>query len=252
MKTILILVILVFLIIYLVKKIKKQETTTTTTTKATNNTTTTTLATETTTTTTGNNTCVQIIELLGWGPTPEIAYSGDGDTYYGNNSSFDLTTTISANNKCTFTLGGYYSNGVIWKYTLDGINFISSGICTVALTTTTTTQIVGLLFVENLSSVNNLTNVVVNGTQVTLDNLTFPLVPGQTDTATTPYVGTYDVYVEMESYDSTSSMIVESAIKPCFGVTSIGTVGHTFDGVSISESIQTLSLIHISEPTRPY
>jgi len=194
-----------------------------------------------TTTTTTTLSCIQISGQLGWWSTPEIACSSvpsSGGTYYGNNSSFALITTISANSGCTSAIPGYYSNGVIWKYTSNGTNIISSGVCN-ATTTTTTTQIVGLLNIENLSLVSNITNVTVNGTQVTLDNLTFPLTSGQTDTATTPYVGTYDVFVEMQSYDSTSSMVVESAPIGCFNVTSTGTVGHTFVNAEISSAITT-------------
>jgi hypothetical protein len=73
--------------------------------------------------------CVQISEQLGWGGTPAMACSAVRDTYYGNSTSFETTTTISASPSCLVTLGGYYSNGTIWKYTSDGVNFISSGTC---------------------------------------------------------------------------------------------------------------------------
>ena len=86
-------------------------------------------------TTTINN-CVQISEQLGWSPVSgNDACTQLRDTYFGNNSSFSLTTRISASNSCTVTLGGYYSNGYIWKYTADGMNFISGGTCGMPATT---------------------------------------------------------------------------------------------------------------------
>jgi hypothetical protein len=80
---------------------------------------------------TGSTSCVQITDPLKF----SFLSGADAcsqvltDTYYGNNSDFATSTTISANNLCTNTLGGYFSNGVIWKYTADGNNFISSGSC---------------------------------------------------------------------------------------------------------------------------
>ncbi len=92
--------------------------------------------------TTTINSCVQISDQLGY----SFLNSSDAciqsrDTYFGNNSSFELSTRISANNVCDVTLGGYYSNGVIWKYTSDGMNFITQGICGSSATTTTTTTV---------------------------------------------------------------------------------------------------------------
>lgn len=106
-------------------------------------TTTTTTTPTTTTTTTMSPSCYQITDKLKFG-----FYTGQTtcsepttDTYYGNSSNFALTTTISASPYCSVTLGGYYSNGAIWKYTSDGINFTSSGTCIGTTTTTTTTMI---------------------------------------------------------------------------------------------------------------
>lgn len=74
--------------------------------------------------------CVQISEQLGYSWNSGIeACSAIKDTYYGDNSDFTLTTRISASDHCLITLSGYYSNGVIWKYTPDGVNFTLSGSC---------------------------------------------------------------------------------------------------------------------------
>ena len=95
--------------------------------------------------TTTVNLCVQISEQLGWS-----AVSGSDactqvrDIYYGNDASFAATTKISASNTCLPTLGGYYSNGSIWKYTFDGINFITQGTC--GSVTTTVQQNLGTCY----------------------------------------------------------------------------------------------------------
>ncbi len=103
-------------------------------------TTTTTTSTSTTSTTSTTSNCVQISETLKYSIYSAIDACSQisTSTYYGNNSSFALTTTISASPACLVKLGGWYSNGVIWKYTSDGTNFTLSGTCSSVTTTTTT------------------------------------------------------------------------------------------------------------------
>jgi hypothetical protein len=76
--------------------------------------------------------CLQISEQLGWhGSDPLIACGGNLlASYRGDNTSFELTTKIYGDSECgTPSTTGYYSNGTIWKYTADGINFVLDGIC---------------------------------------------------------------------------------------------------------------------------
>jgi len=104
--------------------------------------------------TTINNSCVQISDQLGWSNVSGNDACGQlKDTYFGNNTNFALTTRISANNSCTVTLGGYYSNGSIWKYTLDGNNFISGGTCGSPTTTTTLSPSLGKCYNISIPSI---------------------------------------------------------------------------------------------------
>jgi hypothetical protein len=149
--------------------------------------TTTTTTAPTTTTTTPTPSCVQISEPL------RYSYISANDAcakiitsvYFGNNISFASTTKISKNGGCTPSLGGWYSNGSIWKYTSDGINFISSGVC--GLTTTTTTQQpYSLVYITNSSANAEIQSVVINGYSVTLAPITTP-IPPSTSVSTVSY-----------------------------------------------------------------
>lgn len=103
-------------------------------------TTTTTSTTTSTTTTTMSPNCFQILTPLSWSYVsgPDACSNLLRDVYYGDSDTFADCTTISASPYCTYTLGGYYSNGFIWKYSPDGINLTTSGNCSYTTTTTTT------------------------------------------------------------------------------------------------------------------
>lgn len=138
-------------------------TTTTTTTLAPSTTTSTTITPTTTSTTTSG--CKQFTEQLGYsnisGADACVQAGILRDTYYGNDSNFALSTTISASPSCLFTVSGWWSNGVIWKYSPDGINLTTQGICGISTSTTTLPPAYGAIWylthAEN-SSINACAN----------------------------------------------------------------------------------------------
>lgn len=132
--------------------------------------------------------CYEISEQLGWGVSSSAACLAVKDVYYGNNSSFALTTTISASPVCLVTLAGYYSNGTIWKYTSDGINFTSEGTCGTVIEGTPV-QITHVGTKDML-----ITGVEFNGIPVTLDSGSFPVSAGQSILAHTHQTG-YVLYL---------------------------------------------------------
>ncbi len=77
-------------------------------------------------------------ELLKYSYSPSTVCSETvSSQYFGDNHFFASATKISSNQVCCLpTHAGYYSDGIIWKYTADGTNFSQTGSCT---TTTTTT-----------------------------------------------------------------------------------------------------------------
>lgn len=87
--------------------------------------------TTTTTTATPATGCTAFSELLKYAATEEDACSGPFlNQYYGNESDFTQSNSISTSAVCDVTASvGYYSNGTNWIYSPDGDTITSGGTC---------------------------------------------------------------------------------------------------------------------------